>query len=889
MRKPDKQFYRMVWPYIFFAVSMLLMAAALSGGKYMYGSLIDWNSQHTVIPDYFRQTFYSTGDIFQSFAGNLGAGQNIYNFAYYGYLSPIILFSYLLPFVSMKAYISAASLCSVICSVMMMYGWLSKKFSFRAAFLASLMFEFAAPLMFYSHRHIMFVIYLPFLLLAVFGAEKYLEKGKCLQMVIGVFLLIMSSYYFSVSAIIALSLYTVAAYIKMNADMQKKITLNAFLSKAAGFVLRIIAAVMMAAILILPVMETLISNRRQTNTAYSLKELLVPNISGSLSLYTISSMGLTAVFIVAVIYGIMSRKGWLRFIAAVFAVLCTMRIFVYLLNGGMYVDGKVLIPFLPMAGILMAAFFESMFARELDYRKLLAVTAVISAVIILFTSERWCRIMFAADMSYTMLILGLWNYKKIKEGMVFTLAVIAAGVSVYCGYSDVLVPVSSSAKTVARAEKYLSEKIEADDGSMYRIADLCATGSNVNRIQDAGYMTYSSYSSISNALFSDFYCDSLFNEQYSRNDMNCKQTRSLLFDMFMGDKYLLTKDGHDPGMSGYYKKYSHKCVAVWENKYAYPLAYALPDTISAAEYAGLDKADKAAALLTCAVTGTDASAANGTVGKNSDGKAALLHNSRIGGSFDFGKNTDAVKLSGTKYRLDIKQKTAAGIELDKTCAGKVLLISLHVDNGKKSGTSSHYLKQSKKRDTTITINGIKNKLSDPGWKYCNNNHDFEYALSINKPVKRLSVTLGSGKYTVSDLKIYAIDNRRIRSARTKIDVLKPSSVSGSRSVKSSGPGTQTVFNGSIKAKQDEYFVTTIPYDDHFIFYVDGRKTKYYQTDTAFMGFPISSGQHKITAVYHNGTADKGAAVSLAGLLLLVAIDIFQRKHQGNTGRTGGSV
>ena len=44
---------------------------------------------------YFRQLFYSTGKLLPNLAFNLGAGENLFNFAYYGLLSPVMLVSYL--------------------------------------------------------------------------------------------------------------------------------------------------------------------------------------------------------------------------------------------------------------------------------------------------------------------------------------------------------------------------------------------------------------------------------------------------------------------------------------------------------------------------------------------------------------------------------------------------------------------------------------------------------------------------------------------------------------------------------------------------------------------------------------------------------------------------
>ena len=79
-------------------------------GGYLYGSELDWNNQHSIVPEYFRSLFYKNLDLFPDLALNIGSGVNIYNYGYYGFLSPIILISYLLPFLSMKTYIQISSI-----------------------------------------------------------------------------------------------------------------------------------------------------------------------------------------------------------------------------------------------------------------------------------------------------------------------------------------------------------------------------------------------------------------------------------------------------------------------------------------------------------------------------------------------------------------------------------------------------------------------------------------------------------------------------------------------------------------------------------------------------------------------------------------------------------
>ena len=83
-------------------LTLLIIASCLSSDT-VYGSKDDWASQHYAIPEYFRTLFYSTHSLSPSYAPNIGGGENIYSLSYYGLHSPVILFSYLLPFVPMEA------------------------------------------------------------------------------------------------------------------------------------------------------------------------------------------------------------------------------------------------------------------------------------------------------------------------------------------------------------------------------------------------------------------------------------------------------------------------------------------------------------------------------------------------------------------------------------------------------------------------------------------------------------------------------------------------------------------------------------------------------------------------------------------------------------------
>ena len=60
------------------ALILLTVAACLysTGAGNIFGAKVDWSSQHSVFPEYFRQQFYRTGQFFPEFALNIGGGQN---------------------------------------------------------------------------------------------------------------------------------------------------------------------------------------------------------------------------------------------------------------------------------------------------------------------------------------------------------------------------------------------------------------------------------------------------------------------------------------------------------------------------------------------------------------------------------------------------------------------------------------------------------------------------------------------------------------------------------------------------------------------------------------------------------------------------------------------
>ena len=60
--------YKKCIPYLILAGFTFFFCWWFVGRHGIFGAKVDWLSQHSVLPDYFRQQFYATGKIFPEFA-----------------------------------------------------------------------------------------------------------------------------------------------------------------------------------------------------------------------------------------------------------------------------------------------------------------------------------------------------------------------------------------------------------------------------------------------------------------------------------------------------------------------------------------------------------------------------------------------------------------------------------------------------------------------------------------------------------------------------------------------------------------------------------------------------------------------------------------------------
>lgn len=820
----------------FLVIIFLIFVFIITQFKYYYGSTLDWEAQHINFPDYFRTLFYKTGDFLPDFAFNIGNGQNIYNFSYYGLLSPIVLLSYLLPMVPMIDYLCVISILSVIVSTLMMYCWLRKnhKGSYLQSFLASLAFMFATSMTLHSHRHIMFVNYMPFLVLGLFGVDKRLNEKKGWLLSLSVFLMVMTSYYYSISGIICLIVYGIYIYI-MN---KQEIRIKNFILDGLQFVLPIIIGVLCSAVLIIPTFYVILNGRGETFNVINIKDLFIPSVNVKYMLYNSYGMGLTSLAFVSIV-NLLLNKREKKFLGVVLLLLVLFPFMNYILNATMYIDAKILIPMLPLAVLAIYQFLKDFIELKINLKKLYIFLLILAIGILLKGN-----IAKAFFLDFVILTLFVFLYKKFKKQFILAIPCILIPfcVSLAVSFRDNLVN-HDKYNNERSINSELVKNITDNDKSFYRISNMNNPVKNMNNIySNIDYLSSTVYSSTYNIGYNRFYFDIINNPISSRNRVIMSSTTNLMYLLFSGNKYLITKNA---------PFYGYKLITsvgennIYRSEDVLPLMFARSSILNENEFDTLDYPFMSEALLNNVVV---------------DKKSTHEFKSNI-----YKVNFDLNKINFSNLKVE-KENDYFLIKADKNARGtytfnqdlknKLIFIRFNV---LESAKCSH-------GDTSIEINGVKNKLTCQEWKYHNQNYVFDYVLSRND-LEELEIIFSEGNHKINGIEIFALDYSDIKNIKNDVDVFHFDKE------KTFGD----YIEGKIDVKESGYFVTSIPYERGFQIMVDNKITDYVNVNKGFVGFEISEGHHDVKIEYKAPFKMLALAISGISIIVFIGLTIFENK------------
>ena len=875
----------------------------------VFGAKVDWISQHSVIPDYFRKQFYATGKLFPEFAMNLGGGQNIYNYSYYGLYSPLFLLSYALPFVKMSTYVIVMEILCLIASVLLLYLWLNRKgFGRAVSFAVAVIFLLTGPMICQSYSQIMFVNYMPFLILALMGVDRYFEKRRSGLLAVSTFLMIMTSFYFSIGGMLALVIYGIHCYRRKLEGKNERATVKGFLCEGMRFLLPMIFAVMASGVLLVPTAFALIGRSSgessggnanaeslsvllgSGNATKILKGLFFPQLRLSGVFYSPYGLGFGTLML-TVLVATMFRRRWSdRVMAWIIAIVAGVPVFVYILNGGLYLRDKALIPLIPLFCYMLAMYLKKVSCEEFSWVGCIPYVVTMELIYIGRNQEGmeklWSflmtesQIMFGCYLAAGM-IKEVWRKRKQTIWRARgTVLILAGSMAVFLAVFDNQYAKEKQEMLDTTFYKQVTDSKIADaiqtatdeakkDGGFYRTVQLGnddENAANLNRVWNTDQYISSIYSSSYNKAYQNFRKDTFGLEQPYRNFLMQSEESNPIYARFMGEKYIVTKSKMKGirllGVSGEWK--------IYENESAAPIIYGTSQVMSEKDYDKLEYPYNQTTFLQKAVVPkSTAKQAYSGQQANSIETVDNLHNAVLrfgenscisetdGGYHIYAKKDTKVKAEIVS-QIDINSVNTENVgenvkvanETKKVSGNRVLMLRFKVKNLKPS------------KDLTIWVNGNRNKLSAKQRVYYNDNTTFTYAVALDSDENQVEVTFGKGKYNLSDVEAY-------------VTTLPGTELYESEFLQNDTKTKGNVIAGSLTMQKSGYLITSIPYDSGFEIQVDGKPATSEKVNTAFLGCKVNEGEHDIVITYHAPGLAAGKVMSFVGMIGFLILSVLE--------------
>ena len=786
-------------------------------GRY-FGTVGDWYSQHTAAAETLRQAMLESGRLIPQYLP-LGGGSSGYDFAYYGLLRPDVLLGCLFPSVEMKDLVAGYALLGIYASGVLCFFWLKTCripiwFSFAGAALLV-----SSSAFYQAHNQIMFVNYMPFLILALWGIGRVFEKKSPALLAAAVFLIAVHSFYYLPACLCAAGIYTIHLFLRggegnlcggegsLRGGKDKKEKLRA----AAGIVAGVVLAVGMAMILLLPVgLDILSTGKDAGKFAEEALTAADPGLAGLL--YSPYSCGMTALSLYCLLAAFWQEGS--RFLAGALLLGTGLPAVSLVLNGFLYAREKILIPFVPLLALLCAETLWKLYKGELKHRPMLLLLCLGAALV-----SEWKPLMLLDTA-----LLGLWilvqkgaagRNAALKRyscllclcfpGM-FALAVNGAEF-----WEAQLRDLGISISTVSYLEQedsrqdwygHLGRESIAFDRN-YRMEVLADGFVNSNLARQDMPSRTSMYSSVSNSGYGTFFYDTMKNPISYNNRVALAAGENPCFACFMGIRYVITKEGQVP--EGYTPMERWGEYVLSENPRVRPVCYGAYDLMSLESFEKLEFPETLLALCS-----------RGVVRETGDTEKLY--------SPGFWQEDPETFFAGDGVEKLLSlhgKKESFGISLEEPLSGKVLILQFQVESQNKGAA-------------VISVNGIKNKLSSEKAPYPNGNHTFTYVMDTGDNLEELWIEASKGDYRVENLKIWLAEESLLHQEEISIPEAEPTVW-----------GKGELFSGNVDMEKDGYFITSYPWREGYEILADGEAVEGEMVNTAFLGFPLDKGEHQI--------------------------------------------
>lgn len=751
-------------------ISFILLVLLVTDSTFLYAS--STNLEYINISNYLRNTFYETKEFLPDFALSINNGINIYNLVDYGLLNPIVLLSYIFPFISMTNYIIISTIILVIISTILLYKFLhNNKYSSEVCFISSFIFILSTSITYNTHNNLLLINYMPFLILSLMGIDKIFKENKSYLLIISTMLSLLTNLKYSLYGILVILIYSIYKYLqRMN-----KPTLKTFISRTISIVGPILISLLCSSILIIPTIILNIDKTTTTETIINLKELLLPNINTNNILYSSIGIGLTSIVILSII-NIFNNKKSNIFLGITLTMLIIFNIFKYLTN-------NVLTTYLPLYILVISEFIEQLFNKKINPKKIVIPTIIIT--ILIFTYNYRIN---RYTLDILILFIAILLYYLTNKKILFIIPVCSfILLNAYTINIDNNLELHSTYVEEKEITSELTENITYNDQSIYRIS---------------------------------------------------KKDNNLLKAILENNKYIITKNKPLIG----YKQVSNKDgIYTYKNENTLPLGFATSNVMSYEDYELLEKQTQQEALLNVIVADT---VTNNNFIPSIEKVDIKLEEIFKGSSIKLNKNGI--------INITTKQNLKLTYELPKKYHNKIVFIDFNVNNNKES-TSIKINNETK----YLTISNSYEKIEK-----------LSYVLASQQQDK-IYINFEPGTYNISNFEMYILDSANIDKSIKNFDKLIINQIKK----------PTELFNGKINVLKDGYFMLSIPYQKGFTINLDDKEIKYEKVDNEYIGFPITTGTHKISVSYKAPGKTTGMILSAIGIIAFSTVVYLESKRK----------
>lgn len=793
-------------------------------------------------------------------------------------------------------------------------------------------YAFSAWAVMTSVRHGFFLNPLVFFPLLIMGVDKIDNEKKPLIFVISIVLSLITSFYFAYMSALLVIVYIVIKYF---IESENRKSFQDFLKRFFKFVFYAVIALLISAPIFIPVFYSLIYANKSSgvdiNIFLRLKEVLryIPSylshsdVNGNYS-YTALSM-ICIALVPAMIIDFKKKLNRLpTLMTLICAVMAAFPIFGSIFNAMSYSVGRwcYMLAFFFVWASVSALDFEKFKDSEYkkSYRTIFAVMAILF-IVALILSKVFFNVfpdknLYIALLNMSFLFIFyiiLCESEKCKRTSKSVLIIILMVVNLcivgLINYSPNLSNdlskynnIKKPYKQYSRSAQRVGLKIKDDD--FYRVDQIenstptgCTSFTRTPINESIFFGTRSIYSYISTIDDRIFdYNKALCNSSgYYRRVCTFSNDNRSRMNFLQGVKYFIgdnkNRDLKASQYAGYdYKKYHNiDGVEVLKNKYNASLGYVFQNTISEKNFMKYDYLDREQIMMQACVVSDAQETSSPKINEND----IILDTNKIEYKI---KSENGLKLNGNKIKVE-STSSRLTISTSEIKNSEVYIVfknlkkkPLTYDQYKKSVLGDNY-------DSKME----SNKLDAQKISYYSYG-DFEIFVSKSNIRKRLINTEGEnqafrdvkdftanlgyydstsgdinidfksiGDYTFDSIEVIAVsqdnfDNqaRKLENNRLNVTTLHDNYI-----------------KGTVNAEADGLLYLSIPYNEGWKIYIDGKEQESYVADIAFTGVDIKKGNHTVELKYRPVGFTAGLCMSAFGTVVLIIILVYKSKKRKN--------